>query len=138
MKIKITPQININTDVIRKRIMDAVDSSLYTVATQVLKDSNNYAPERSGTLVGLSQTDSQLKPTITVDKERHTATIKWKVPYASYVYKGLSKNGKPLKYAREKKPQAGSKWAHRAKSLHLMEWSKMMDKFSKDNYKNGG
>lgn len=138
MRINISVENHIDTEGIKTKIMDAVNKSLPNIATEVLKDCNEYAPERYGGLTGKSITDEACKPIIDVNEENHTATIKWRVPYASYVYKGISRKGKPLKYSKWPNTKAQKEWCKKAKTVRLMEWSKMMEKFTKDNYNNGG
>ena len=125
MRIKITPIIKINTAEIAAKISQAAKESLAPVSTQILEDSNMYVPRR---LDGLK--DSSV---INAFSEK-TSEIKWTVPYASYVYKGLSKKGRPLKYYKLRNPNAGKEWCKRAKAIHLKEWHKMAEDIIKNRY----
>lgn len=96
------------------------------VSTQILKDSNYYAPRRGDGLV-----DSSI---IAANATEAFSEIKWDVPYASYVYKGLSKKGKPLKYNKERNPNAQKEWCKKAKSVHLKDWNEMVEDIMKRRF----
>lgn len=125
MRIKITPIIKINTAEIAAKISRAAKESLAPVSAQVLKDSNNYAPRREGNLIGDSVVNAF---------SEKISEIKWTVPYASYVYKGISKKGRPLKYYKLRNPNAGKEWCKRAKAIHLKEWHKRAEDIIKNRY----
>lgn len=126
MRIKITPIIKINTAEIAAKISRAAKESLAPVSAQVLKDSNNYAPKRQGTLIENSVTNTF--------SDKNISEIRWTVPYASYVYKGLSKKGRPLRYSKYPNQNAGKEWCKRAKAIHLKEWHKMAEDIIKNRY----
>lgn len=48
-------------------------------------------------------------------------SVIYTVPYATYQYFGVSKNGKPLKYSKEKHAYAGPYWDKRMKSAELQD-----------------
>lgn len=126
MRITITPIVKINTADIAKKIHEAAKESVSAVSTQILKDSNYYAPRRGDGLV-----DSSI---IAANATEAFSEIKWDVPYASYVYKGLSKKGKPLKYNKERNPNAQKEWCKKAKSVHLKDWNEMVENIMKRRF----
>lgn len=96
---------------------------------RILRDSNVYAPEDAGVLVGSSLTNT--KP--------GTGEVIWKTPYAHYQYEGKAMvgvetkrpwarkhepkeyNGKYLHYNKE---SARAHWFEEAKRHHLKEWER--------------
>ena len=132
MSIKITPTVNIDVNAISNRIKKAVRTSMPQIAEDIMKDCNQYAPDRSGVLRGTTQ--NELNPHI--ECEDNHAKITWGTPYASYVYKGLSKSGKPLKYTKDRNQEAQSHWVEKAQEMHGAEWEKQAEKAIKKNFKN--
>jgi len=136
--IKYSVNVNIDPKAIKKRIMESVDESLPSLAEEVLKDCNDYAPTRYGVLTGTAPIATDLKPTISVDKTEHSATITYGAPYSSYVYKGLSKRGKPLKYTKQPNQKAQKEWCKKAKSLKSDKWKRLFQKLIMINFKHIG
>ena len=126
MRITITPIVKINTADIVKKIHEAAKESVSAVSTQILKDSNYYAPRRGDGLV-----DSSI---IAANATEAFSEIKWTVPYASYVYKGISKKGKPLKYSKWPNTKAQKEWCKKAKSVHLKDWNEMVEDIMKRRF----
>ena len=50
-----------------------------------------------------------------------TGKIVYAQPYASYVYYGISKSGKPLNYTKTFHPNAGPYWDERMKSVDMVK-----------------
>ena len=127
MSITIRPRININTAGVSLKINRAVQNALLIIANDIRKDCNRYAPHRRGTLISQSNV-------MAYADSSSTAKIRWGVPYASYVYKGISKSGKPLRYTKYPNANAQAKWCEKAKREHLSEWQKAAEKAIKDKY----
>lgn len=126
MSIKFEPKINIDPHRIAMKIRKAAEESLPALGDQVLTDVSQYVPNRSGIL------ESAGNNSYNVNKDKLNATIKWDTEYAPYVYKGISKRGKPLKYNKDPNAKAGAEWCKRAKDLHLSDWdSKLNDEMRK-------
>lgn len=106
------------------RISNSVKAAMPELATQVLKDCNFYAPQRRGTLISTSIMRS--------DTSSPKATLKWDVPYAEYVFKGLSKRGNPLKYSKYPNRNAQSHWTNKAKSVKLVAWERLAEVLIKE------
>ncbi len=68
------------------------------------KKMDKYVPFDEGTLAETVIIDGQ--PTRNVTEN----TITYEMPYARYVYYGISKNGKPLNYHTDKHPLAHKYW----------------------------
>lgn len=66
----------------------------------VLRRIQRYMPFRTGATIKLTiaQTDIRVPEIVT------------QAPHAVYIYKGLSRSGKPLNYTRTKNPMAGPYW----------------------------
>lgn len=107
------------------RITNAVKVAMPEVAKEVLEDCNFYAPQRNGVLIATSN--------ISCDADGTRAVLQWIVPYAKSMFRGVSKRGKKFKYSKYPNPNAQSQWAHKAKSIQLLEWKR---KFEKELRKN--
>lgn len=73
----------------------------------VAKHMDKYVPFREGNLARTVIIDGQPTDNVKTDK------IIYEQPYASYVYKGLSKYGKELTYSRARHSEAGPYWDER-------------------------
>lgn len=88
---------------------------------------DRFVPYREGTLAETVIVNGEPTKNVHVDK------IVYCQPYASYVYYGLSRSGKPLNYTKTFHKEAGPYWDLRMKSVD-------MDKIIKavQNYIDGG
>lgn len=77
------------------------------MTSTVAKHMDKYVPFRTGALAETVVING--KPTTNVTAKR----ITYEQEYASYVYKGLSKYGKPLNYDKSKHSYAGAYWDER-------------------------
>ena len=76
---------------------------------------DKYVPFDTGTLAD----------TVTEEKNSYI----YEQPYAHYVYEGISKNGKPLKYNTDKHAYAGSYWDKRMVSAEMQDIVKEVQNF---------
>ena len=74
---------------------------------QVLKDSNNYAPEDTTELIRSSLRASQVGNGLLI----------WDTPYARRLYYNPQYN-----FSKDKNPNAGGLWFEVAKANHISEW----------------
>lgn len=128
MSMQIKPEIKIDTAGIAMKIRKAAERSLPTVTDQILKDTTQYVPRRGGDLERSSENPYYLGT---------KAEITWSTIYANYVYKGVSKRGKPLKYNKDPHRFAGAEWCKRAKELHLSDWNSTLNQEMRKHFKNG-
>ena len=128
MSMRIDPQIKIDTAGIAMKIRKAAEKSLPEVTDHILKDTSQYVPYRSGTL------DGSPEPPIYLGTKTE---ICWSTVYANYVYKGISKRGKPLKYNKHPHEKAVAEWCKRAKEIHLSDWNSTLNKSMREHFKNG-
>lgn len=128
MSLQIKPVIKIDTAGIAMKIRKAAERSLPAVTDQILKDTSQYVPYRSGAL------DESPEPPIYLGTKTE---IRWSTIYANYVYKGISKRGKPLKYNKNPHRLAGAEWCKRAKELHLSDWNSTLNQKMRKHFKNG-
>lgn len=128
MSLQIKPEIKIDTAGIAMKIRKAAERSLPTVTDQILKDTTQYVPRRGGDLKRSSENPYYLGT---------KAEITWSTIYANYVYKGVSKRGKPLKYNKDPHRLAGAEWCKRAKELHLSRWNSVLNQEMRKRFKNG-
>lgn len=126
MRITITPIVKINTADIAKKIHEAAKESAYELSSDIVRDCNDYVPQCKG---GLKESSI-----IAANATEAFSEIKWTVPYASYVYKGISKKGKPLKYSKWPNTKAQKEWCKKAKSVHLKEWHEMAENIMKRRF----
>ena len=77
---------------------------------QVLKDSNFYAPEDTGTLQ-----DSAVMYT-----KIGSGVIVWQTPYAKSLYNGVG-----FEFSKDKNPNACAKWFERAKAEKSKTWERV-------------
>lgn len=88
---------------IKNRVSELVQARL---DTQVLKDSNYYAPEDTGFLKASGITGSKIG----------SGVLEWSTPYAREQY-----YGRPNK-SKDRNPNARMKWFEGAKAVNLQEW----------------
>lgn len=127
MPVKITVKMNFSAAGAAAKIRSSVAEAMPDLTRQIQSDCNNYAPDRKHTLIEQSN--------IISSTDEMSTEIRWGVPYANYVYEGVSKKGKPLKYSRDKNPNAQKKWCKAAKKDHSDEWRLKLEKTAKENYK---
>lgn len=64
----------------------------------------------------------------TVDIQANSIT--YKMPYANYQWRGISKNGRSLKY--QGAPKRGKEWTNRAMADHKQEVANSVERFIKE------
>lgn len=126
MPVVIKPVVKFDTAGVAMRIRKSVNEALPEVTEKIAKDCNDYAPQRYGNLIDTAN--------INMEVSGLTSSITWRVPYASYVYKGLSKKGKPLKYSKYPNANAQKEWCKKAKSLKLAKWQDMINDAIKEHW----
>src|SRR5690554_6475695 len=110
--------IKIELDKIPGKIEKAVSKGQMVLDTQVLKDSNNYAPRDTGNLI-----NSSIRLT-----NPGSGKVMWDGPYARRLYYNPQYN-----FSKDKNPNAGGLWFERAKSRHVKEWEKVVERTTKQN-----
>ena len=85
------------------------------VDSTIVMYSAPYTPRDEGILQG------------SVNSSIGSGLLEYDVPYASYVWNGVSKNGKPLNY-QKKNPLAGKEWVERAMADHLEDVCRIVEK----------
>ena len=133
MSLQIKPEIKIDTAGIAMKIRKAAEKALPEVTADILKDTKPYVPRREGNLGGTLEKSAStpffINPT--------EAELRWRTVYANYVYKGVSKRGKPLRYNKQPNKEAGAEWCKRAKELHLSDWNSTLNQEMRKHFKNG-
>ena len=132
MSLQIKPEIKIDTAGIAMKIRKAAERSLPVVTDQMLADTKQYVPRREGNLGGTLERSASTPYYLGTKAE-----ITWSTIYANYVYKGVSKRGKPLKYNKNPHRFAGAEWCKRAKELHLSRWNSVLNQEMRRRFKNG-
>lgn len=94
-----------------RKSKNAKDKLQLVFSTQVLKDSNKYAPLRDGYLMASGLTHSNLS----------TGMLKWQTPYARRLYYNPQYN-----FSTDKNPLAGGLWFERAKTQHTKSWERVV------------
>ena len=123
MPVKLKP-----TSVIKARLGIEPNGQVQKLFTATCaKKMDKYVPFDEGTLAETVIIDGQ--PTRNVTEN----TITYEMPYARYVYYGVSKNGKPLNYHTDKHQLAGKYWDKRMVSAEMQDVVKEVQ-----NYVNRG
>lgn len=135
MPVKFNVKVNFDIGAVKADILKAADELIPEVATQVLKDSNDFAPLRQGNLTGESKTNQDTIPIVQPIPEEQRATVAWRVPYAAYMYRGKSRLGKDLTYSKDLHPKAQKEWFKVAKKLKFSEWKEAFVKKMKGRLK---
>lgn len=106
--------VNIDADKIMGRLKERGSKAIFAVAQQVLKDSNYYAPQKTGVLhrSGIIHTTGT------------KAVVEWGVPYAKRLYYGDRFN-----FSKEKNPMAQSRWFDKAKEMKMNEWAAIAQRY---------
>ena len=126
MPVVIKPVVKFDTAGVAMRIRKSVNEALPEVTEQIAKDCNDYAPDRLHNLRKIANINTEVSGL--------TSSITWTVPYSGYVYKGLSRRGKPLKYTKDTNPKAQKEWCKKAKSLKLAKWQDMINDAIKEHW----
>ncbi len=129
MPVKFNVKVNFDIGAVKADILKAADETIPVVANEILADSNDFAPLRHGDLIGESKINQDTIPIVQPIPEEQRATVAWRVPYATYVYKGKSKRGNDLTYSKDRNPKAGKEWFGEAKKFKLADW---IAKFKKE------
>lgn len=135
MPVKFNVKVNFDIGAVKADILKAADEAIPEVATQVLKDSNDFAPARQKILIGKTVIDPNEVPIVQPIPEEQRATVAWRVPYAAYVYKGKSKRGNDLTYSKDPNPLARKEWFAAAKKIHFPDWKAIFEKKLKGRLK---
>jgi len=106
-------RVRIETKQIKPKVKKTVEQAQRVVDSQVLKDSNRYAPMDTGNLINSSLRASQIGQ----------GRLVWDTPYARRLYYNPQYN-----FSKAKNPQAGGLWFERAKSRHSREWAEVAGK----------
>lgn len=101
-------RVRIETKQIKPKVKKAVEQAQRVVDSQVLKDSNRYAPMDTGNLINSSLRASQIGQ----------GRLVWDTPYARRLYYNPQYN-----FSKARNPQAGGLWFERAKAQHSREWA---------------
>lgn len=132
-----------NKSEIAFKVRGASAKAAESVAIEILKDSNLYAPVRYGILTGDPRADAPITyssddfPKVSSYPEEGRAVISWNVPYARKMYEGKTKSGKAIRYSKDPNPNAQAKWFEKARSLKLADWRKHFEKQLKQEMEGG-
>ncbi|QZT33988.1 minor capsid protein [Caldalkalibacillus thermarum TA2.A1] len=110
--------IKVELDKIAPKLEKAMDKGQVALDTQVLKDSNNYAPQDTSNLI-----NSGIRLT-----NPGSGKVMWDGSYARRLYYNPQYN-----FSKDKNPNAGGLWFERAKSRHFKEWVQVAEKAAKQN-----
>lgn len=113
MKVRVT----VDTDRMKKRLLNNVEMSRYLVTQQVLEDSNQYVPVDTWNLHNSAFLHSNLLK---------DGRIIWNTPYARRMYYGVG-----YKFSRDLNPKAQAKWYEKAKAVHRSQWRELAAKTMK-------
>lgn len=94
-----------------KRQKALLKKAEYTLAQQVMKDSNKYVPMQDGTL----------KDSVFTNSLPDQGKVVWNTPYARRRYY------EPANLSKTPNPNASLKWFEVAKTKHLKEWIKAIE-----------
>lgn len=97
----------ISVEDIEEKVKKALKKGQFILDSQVIKDSNFYAPEDIGMLQGSALTSSDIGK----------GKIVWNTPYARRLYYNPQYN-----FSTDKNPNAGGLWFETAKAAHKAEW----------------
>lgn len=87
----------------------------YVVDSTIVRYSSPYTPRDEGILEA------------SANSSIGSGMLEYKVPYAHYMWEGVSRNGKPLVY-QKKNPLAGKEWVIRAMADHLDDVCRIVEK----------
>ncbi|NUJ19284.1 minor capsid protein [Bacillus glycinifermentans] len=109
---------NVRVDIsnIPRRIDDFNREAQFLLSSEVLKDSNYFAPEDTGALIGSSQRSSDLE----------RGRLIWDTPYARRLYYNPQ-----YKFSKDKNPNARGLWFEAAKSAFLSRWIRAIERLKR-------
>jgi hypothetical protein len=116
--IKFNAKIDIDENEIAGRINNAINKAQFALDTQVIKDSNYYAPEDTGELMRSALRASQIGK----------GQVIWDTPYARRLYYNPQYN-----FSKDKNPNAQGLWFEKAKSVHQRDWANVVQKAVDEN-----
>lgn len=96
---------------LEKKLKEMQKKGQFALDSQVLKDSNFYAPKDEGALI-----ESGIRFT-----NLGSGMITWQTPYARRLYYNPQYD-----FSTDKNPNAGGLWFETAKSRHIKEWEKIV------------
>ncbi|HWI50264.1 MAG TPA: minor capsid protein [Rummeliibacillus sp.] len=99
--------IKVDVSKLQDKVDQAIKKAQFALDEQIIKDSNFYAPEDIGTLIGSAQRGSKIGEGLIV----------WDTPYARRLYYNPQYN-----FSKDKNPNAGGLWFERAKAAHRSSW----------------
>lgn len=106
---------NVRVDLgnLSQRIEDATEHAQFLFDSEILKDCNQYVPMDQQVLERSSISASKLGEGLLV----------WSTPYARRLYFGTEYN-----FSTDKNPKAGPFWFEKAKSAHLRDWKRLLER----------
>jgi len=104
--------IDFNVAKIASKIKSHIDVLQPALDTQVLKDSNYYAPMDTGNLMSSGITGSKIG----------SGVLEWTAPYAKKMYYGVDFN-----FSKDSNPHAQAKWFEKAKATKIKNWEKILN-----------
>lgn len=107
--------IDFNVAKIASKIKAHIETLQPILDTQVLKDSNYYAPMDTGNLMSSGITGSKIG----------SGQLLWTAPYAKKMYYGVG-----YKFSKDSNPNAQAKWFEKAKANKMKEWEKILNAHS--------
>lgn len=110
--------INFNVDSIVNKTKQNNARNLEIFANELAQDSEYYIPRLTDTMLQSRRIEIESE-----DK----AKIIWDTPYANKQYRGLTKDGKPFNYTKDRNPNAQSEWFHVAKAVKK-SWNQLAQK----------
>ncbi|MBU9711064.1 minor capsid protein [Evansella tamaricis] len=113
-------KVEVDWGLLKRTLGKGFDKAQEALDSQIVKDSNYYAPEDQEDLIksGIRNT----KP--------GTGKIIWDVPYAARLYYNPQYN-----FSKDKNPNAGGLWFERAKAVQFRNWLTLAQNTFNDNFK---
>lgn len=97
--------VRVNLRGLQTQINRGSERARFALANQVLSDSNQYAPFKSGDLRSQSRVSTDGR------------TVQWNAPYARRLYYE--------QFVNYSTPNTGPRWVEKAKSIHLRSWERV-------------
>lgn len=110
--------IQLDTQAIESKVLEATEKAQFALDQQVLKDSNFYIPKDTGELERSSIRFSR-------PGEGH---IEYNTPYARRIYYGVDFN-----FSKDVNPNARALFFEEAKARHVRDWARIVEQAIKDN-----
>ncbi|MBD5797198.1 minor capsid protein [Bacillus pseudomycoides] len=114
----ITVNIQLDTQAIEGKALEAIEKAQFALDQQVLKDSNFYIPKDTGELERSSIRFSR-------PGEGH---IEWNTPYARRLY-----YNPPYNFSHDVNPNAMGLWFEEAKARNVTDWARIVENEIKRN-----